>query len=154
MSSRVVARAGGQGFVVVVRGKVVRFDEVRGYGFVSPDEGGEDVFIHVNDIDFDKRLMAPGALVEFLVEMGDRGPKASRVSLVRESPSRSAAVAYPSGDEAVVGDVFCEVVSSKRFLQEVTEALLASAPGMTAEQILSVRQSLLGMARKYNWLED
>ncbi|WP_367128813.1 cold-shock protein [Saccharothrix sp. HUAS TT1] len=138
----------------MVRGKVVRFDEVRGYGFVSPDEGGEDVFIHVNDIDFDKRLMAPGALVEFLVELGDRGPKASRVSLVRESPSRSGSVAYPTGDEAVVGDVFCEVVSTTRFLQEVTEALLASAPGMTAEQILSVRKSLLGMARTYNWLED
>ncbi|NUT51961.1 MAG: cold shock domain-containing protein [Saccharothrix sp.] len=134
---------------MVVKGKVVRFDEVRGYGFVSPDEGGEDVFIHVNDIDFDKRLMAPGALVEFLVEMGERGPKASRVSLVREAPARAGGGYEPNGN-----DVFCEVVSTKRYLQEVTETLLASAPGMTGEQIVNVRQSLVGMARKYNWIED
>lgn len=139
---------------MVVRGKVVRFDEVRGYGFVSPDEGGEDVFIHVNDIDFDKRLMAPGALVEFLVELGERGPKASRVSLVREASSRSGTSGYASGDDVNGGDVYCEVVSTKRFLQEVTETLLTSAPGMTAEQILNVRKNLVGMARKYNWIED
>ncbi|MFE2753045.1 cold-shock protein [Actinosynnema sp. NPDC059335] len=138
----------------MVRGKVVRFDEVRGYGFVSPDEGGEDVFIHVNDIDFDKRLLAPGALVEFLVELGERGPKASRVSLVREASPRSGTSTYPSGDDVNGGDVYCEVVSTKRFLQEVTETLLTSAPGMTAEQILNVRKNLVGMARKYNWIED
>ncbi|MFI9007858.1 cold-shock protein [Actinosynnema sp. NPDC053489] len=139
----------------MVKGKVVRFDDVRGYGFVSPEEGGEDVFIHVNDIDFDKRLMAPGALVEFLVEMGDRGPKASRVSLVREASSRSgSSPTYHSGDDVNGNDMFCEVVSTRRFLQEVTETLLAAAPGMTAEQILNVRQGLVGMARKYNWLED
>ncbi|MEU4745244.1 cold shock domain-containing protein [Actinosynnema sp. NPDC023658] len=138
---------------MVVKGKVVRFDEVRGYGFVSPEEGGEDVFIHVNDIDFDKRLMAPGALVEFLVEMGDRGPKASRVSLVREAASR-AVPSYHPGDEPNGNDVFCEVVTTKRYLQEVTETLLASAPGMTAEQIVNVRRNLVGMARKYNWIED
>ncbi|PSL51633.1 putative cold-shock DNA-binding protein [Saccharothrix carnea] len=139
---------------MVVKGKVVRFDEVRGYGFVSPEEGGEDVFIHVNDIDFDKRLMAPGALVEFLVEMGDRGPKASRVSLVREASVRSGASSYHSGDDVNGNDMFCEVVSTKRYLQEVTETLLAAAPGMTAEQILNVRKNLVGMARKYNWIED
>ncbi|MEV8435962.1 cold shock domain-containing protein [Actinosynnema sp. NPDC051121] len=137
-----------------MKGKVVRFDEVRGYGFVSPEEGGEDVFIHVNDIDFDKRQMAPGALVEFLVEMGDRGPKASRVSLVREASVRAGAPSYHAGDDVNGNDMFCEVVSTKRYLQEVTETLLASAPGMTAEQILNVRKSLVGMARKYNWLED
>jgi CspA family cold shock protein len=66
------------GCMRVEKGKVVRFDEFRGYGFVAPDAGGEDVFIHVNDLDFDKRLIEPGALVEFDVEDGDRGPKASR----------------------------------------------------------------------------
>ena len=53
-------------------GKVIRFDEFKGYGFVAPDEGGEDVFIHVNDLDFDKRLLAPGVRVEYVAVDGDR----------------------------------------------------------------------------------
>ena len=29
---------------IMLTGKVIRFDEVRGYGFIAPDGGGEDVF--------------------------------------------------------------------------------------------------------------
>ena len=73
----------------MVTGKVVRFDEVRGYGFVAPEVGGEDVFIHVNDLTFDKRLVAPGVVVEFDLEESDRGPKASHVRIVRQAAERS-----------------------------------------------------------------
>src|SRR5690606_31782118 len=70
---------------LVVRGKVVRFDDMRGYGFVAPEGGGEDVFMHVNDLDVDKRLIAPGVVVEFTVEDGERGLKASGIRLVRQA---------------------------------------------------------------------
>ncbi|WP_171165719.1 cold-shock protein [Streptomyces sp. I05A-00742] len=138
----------------MVTGKIIRFDEFRGYGFVAPDTGGEDVFVHVNDVQADKRLIVPGAFVEFTVEEGDRGLKASQVRLLdRPSarPAESTAEVFglgPSGDD---GD--CDVLSSKEFLDEVTELLLSAAPTMTAEQILLVRQRLVRLAAGHGWVE-
>jgi len=128
----------------MVSGKVVRFDEVRGYGFVAPESGGEDVFIHVNDLTFDKRLLTQGTVVEFTVEEGERGPKASHVRMTGPSvePSR-----------AMDSDL-CDVLSTKKFITEVTETLLAAAPTMSAQQILQARQGLVVRAREHGWVED
>lgn len=128
----------------MVTGKVVRFDEGKGYGFLAPDGGGEDVFVHVNDLDFDKRLLSPGALVEFDIEDGDRGLKASQVRIL----GRSAAGPRP-GDEEGYGDV----LSAREFLEEITEALLNAAPEATAEQILRVRQRLVQVAHSHGWID-
>jgi CspA family cold shock protein len=138
----------------VTTGKVVRFDEFRGYGFVAPDTGGEDVFIHVNDLDFDKRLIRPGVLVEFAVEDGDRGPKASRVRILGRPtsqstlPNISSTLPHSAADEGV-----CDVLSTKEFLDEVTETLLNASPTVTAEQILRIRQDLLRFADAHGWIE-
>jgi CspA family cold shock protein len=128
---------------LVVTGKVVRFDEIRGYGFVTPDTGGEDVFVHVNDLDVDKRLIAPGALVEFTVEEGERGPKASNVRVVRSAPS-SPGVAK---DIDYLG-------FSLEFREALTEALLDSVPTLTAEQIVRVRKTVLELVREQGWLDE
>ncbi|PAX89758.1 hypothetical protein CLM82_19405, partial [Streptomyces albidoflavus] len=80
-------------------GKILRFDEVRGYGFIVPNEGGEDVFMHANDLVDEKYLYQSGREVEFFEEMGEKGPKASQIRLVyRSSPRRSTpAVGFSSG---------------------------------------------------------
>ena len=39
---------------MMLTGKVIRFDDVRGYGFIAPDGGGEDVFVHANVLGDDK----------------------------------------------------------------------------------------------------
>ena len=127
------------GFLVVT-GKVVRFDEIRGYGFVTPDGGGEDVFVHVNDLDVDKRLVAPGAVVEFTVEDGERGPKASNVRVVRNAPAGAKEVEY--------------LGFSLEFREELTEALLTSVPTLTAEEIVRVRKIVLDLARDRGWLDE
>jgi cold shock CspA family protein len=134
----------------VVAGKVVRFDEFRGYGFVAPDSGGDDVFLHVNDLQFDKRLLGPGALVEFDVEDGDRGLKASHVRMITRGAERPAPRPAPRVTD---DDGMCDVLSVKEFLEEVTEALLESAPGVTAEQIVHIRQRLAQVAHTHGWVE-
>jgi cold shock CspA family protein len=127
----------------VVTGKVVHFDEARGFGFVSPDDGGDDVFLHVNDIHFDKRLLAPGVQLQFDTEEGDRGLKASRVSLLETGPSR------PAHDDGL-----CDILPEHEFLEEVTEQLLAKASSLTGEQIIAVRRCMAALARSHGWLEE
>jgi cold shock CspA family protein len=138
----------------VTTGKVVRFDEFRGYGFVAPDTGGEDVFIHVNDLDFNKHLIAPGMLVEFEVEDGDRGPKASRVRILSR-PTGQSALPHTSNTSPrpAADDNLCDVLSAKEFLDEVTETLLNASPTVTAEQVLRIRQDLLRFADAHGWIE-
>jgi cold shock protein len=133
--------------VAVVTGRVVRFDELRGYGFVTPDTGGEDVFIHVNDLTFDKRFVAQGTLVEFDVEEGDRGLKASNVRLLDETTRPRP---RQDGED---DDALCDVLSVGEFTTELTEALLRSSPTLTAEQIVHIRQHLIKLAHSHGWLE-
>lgn len=140
---------------MVSTGKVVRFDELRGYGFVSPDDGGDDVFVHVNDLDSDKHLLAPGVRVEYVAEHGSRGIKAGRVRIV-ESPKPATRAAVP----AVVQDAETtdydgrgyDVVSTQQFSNEVTEALLHANGGLTAAQILDVREAVVRVAQSHRWL--
>jgi CspA family cold shock protein len=81
---------------MMLTGKVVRFDEVRGYGFIAPDGGGEDVFVHANVLGDDKYVFGPGIRVEFEATDGDRGPKAYAVNLLPDSgPAPAAALAMP-----------------------------------------------------------
>jgi CspA family cold shock protein len=145
----------------VTVGKIIRFDEFRGYGFIAPDNGGEDVFIHVNDLAFDKRLLGPGMKVEFDVEEGDRGLKASRVRLQNGSAERvrpgslpvrpSSPPAGPSGLLAEEG--LCDVLSVKEYIEEITETILRTAPTVTSEQILQVRQGLVQVALSHGWID-
>jgi CspA family cold shock protein len=146
--------------VGVVAGRVVRFDEFRGYGFVAPETGGEDVFLHVNDLQFDKRLLGPGAQVEFDVEEGDRGLKASKVRMIsrgtdRPAPTRAPAMASAPRLEprAADDDGMCDVLSVKEFLEEVTETLLDAAPTITGEQIVHIRQRMAQVAHTHGWVE-
>ncbi|MCK9492940.1 MAG: cold-shock protein [Acholeplasmataceae bacterium] len=60
-------------------GKVKWFDEKKGYGFISTDDG-KDIFVHFSAIQADGfKNLNEGDLVEFEVNDGDRGPQASHV---------------------------------------------------------------------------
>lgn len=140
----------------VVTGKVLRFDDVRGYGFVAPDVGSEDVFIHVNDLECDKRLIVPGVRVQFAAEEGDRGLKASRVNLAEQ---RTETLERQStGNEPVAAgyedDMACDVLTVQELRYELTEAMLAGVSSLTGQQILAVRESVLELARKHCWIDE
>lgn len=148
------------GVEVVATGKVVRFDEVRGYGFIAPDGGGEDVFMHANDLLDDKYLFRSGLTVSFQVEDGGRGLKASDVRILPQAKSAGAPVAASSTGvgrslpRSEGDDVLCDVLSADEFRQELTEALLDSAPTLTAAQIVQVRRRLLDLAAAHSWVES
>ena len=141
---------------MMATGRVIRFDEVRGYGFIAPDGGGEDVFVHVNDLEDDKHALVPGALVEFEVSAGERGLKASSVRLARRPEAAVAQPAAPGQRAGQSDDEYelTDVLSAVEFRRELTEALLEAVPTLTGGQILQVRQRLDELARKHGWVES
>lgn len=61
-------------------GKVKWFNESKGYGFIEPDGGGRDVFVHYSAIQGDGyKTLSEGQPVEFEIIQGDKGPQASNV---------------------------------------------------------------------------
>ncbi len=65
-----------------MQGTVKWFNEAKGYGFVTPDEGN-DVFVHFSAIQGDGfKTLAEGQRVEFEVVQGDKGPQAANVEKI------------------------------------------------------------------------
>ncbi|KXA92788.1 cold-shock protein [candidate division MSBL1 archaeon SCGC-AAA259E17] len=63
-----------------MKGEVKFFNERKNYGFISPEEGGEDHFVHRSDIE--SGSIGEGDIVEFDSEVGDKGPRAVNVKKV------------------------------------------------------------------------
>jgi len=61
-------------------GTVKWFSDEKGFGFITPDEGSKDLFVHHTSIEADGyRSLAEGSRVEYESEQGDKGPKAINV---------------------------------------------------------------------------
>ncbi len=61
-------------------GTVKWFNESKGFGFISPSDGGKDVFVHFSAIASEGfRTLAEGQQVTFEVEDGPKGPQAVNV---------------------------------------------------------------------------
>ena len=58
-------------------GKVKWFNATKGYGFITPDDGGKDVFVHISAVErAGWRTLNEGQRVSFDTEADARGPKA------------------------------------------------------------------------------
>ena len=61
-------------------GTVKWFNATKGFGFIAPEDGSADVFVHQSDIATEGfRELTEGQRVEFSIEAGQKGPKASQV---------------------------------------------------------------------------
>lgn len=128
-------------------GKLVSFDSSRGFGFIRPEDGGPDVFVHVNDIGLDEDELRQGRVFEFDVTEGDRGPKAVNLTAVGGPP-----VGPPprhKKDRSISGQL-----SAAEHKRLITELLLDASPALTAGEILTIRDRLTTFAEQHGWLDN
>jgi len=62
------------------KGTIKFFNGAKGFGFITPDNGGKDVFVHANDTG--GAQLNEGDKVEFEVVEGKKGPQASQVRVL------------------------------------------------------------------------
>jgi cold shock protein len=146
------------GFKVAV-GTILRFDDVRGYGFIEPADGSEDVFVHANDFGESRHMVRAGLRVEYEVAKSDRGLKAATVSILSPPPTlhRTASTSpHPTVVAApqAADEETCDVLSAKAFSSAVTELLVEHVPTLTGAQIGEIRKHFAEFARSHGWIDS
>jgi CspA family cold shock protein len=64
-------------------GTVKWFSDEKGFGFITPDEGGKDLFVHFSSIAAEGfRTLPEGSRVNYEAEQGPKGPNAVNVTVV------------------------------------------------------------------------
>ncbi|ATG00244.1 cold-shock protein [Lelliottia amnigena] len=64
-----------------IKGNVKWFNESKGFGFITPEDGSKDVFVHFSAIQTNGfKTLAEGQRVEFEITNGAKGPSAANVT--------------------------------------------------------------------------
>jgi CspA family cold shock protein len=66
-------------------GTVKWFSDQKGHGFITPDDGASDVFVHHSQIGGSGyKTLAEGAKVEFEITQGEKGPQATNIQVIEQ----------------------------------------------------------------------
>jgi cold shock protein len=67
----------------MAQGTVKWFNDEKGFGFISPDDGSKDLFVHQSAIQSEGfRSLEEGAKVSYEAEESDKGPRAANVQVI------------------------------------------------------------------------
>jgi len=67
----------------MAQGTVKWFNEAKGFGFITPDDGGADLFVHFSAINASGfRTLAEGTKVEYELGESPKGPQATNVRVI------------------------------------------------------------------------
>ncbi|MGW6626196.1 cold-shock protein [Nocardia sp. NPDC055002] len=132
-------------------GKVLRFDEEKGYGFIVSDSDEEHVFFHVNEARIEESVIRPGMRVIFDARNGDRGKYAVNVEGTKTDAGNAG--------EPLAADIPGGLDSGERsrltreeLLDEFTELIITAAPEVSGREIANIRQGFVALAAKYGWV--
>jgi CspA family cold shock protein len=145
--------------VGVARGTLNNFDASSGYGYITPDDGGAEVFVHADEFGGQGDLPPTGTRLKFSTIPGTHGPKAYNVMILsagnparapdRKPESSESDVLYSS---AAAADPNSGSLATVEYADEVIGILSAVFRDVTAAQLATVSSRLVGKAVRRGWV--
>lgn len=65
-----------------LKGTIKFFNTQKGFGFITPDSGGKEIFVHTSNVKGDAHALREGQKVEYVEAQGRKGPEATEVTIV------------------------------------------------------------------------
>ncbi|HEX2549714.1 MAG TPA: cold-shock protein [Gammaproteobacteria bacterium] len=65
------------------KGTVIRFNKIKGYGFIKPDEGATEVFVHFSQVEMaGYKELKENQRISYVLNEGERGSFATEVTII------------------------------------------------------------------------